>query len=151
MKYRKIVFVCTGNTCRSPMAEALLRDELKKRRIRWYQISSAGIEAQSGAPMSENARAVLTEAGIAFSPSFRARRVTKKTAENAYAVVCMTWKQMEHFGGASNVTCMYELTGREIPDPYGKGQDAYRATLCALKEGMPALIEALEIKDLSKK
>ena len=146
MKYKKIIFVCAGNTCRSPLAEAVLKEELKKQKIRWYKISSAGLRATAGAPMSENSKEVLTEAGIAFSPVFRARRLAPKMVDDAYAVVCMTWDQMKLFDGATNVTCMYELAGRDIPDPYGQSADVYRVTLRAIRECMPALIRKLEIK-----
>ena len=100
--------------------------------------------------MSENSKAVLTEAGVAFSPDFRARRLTQKMVEDAYAVVCMTWEQMKQFGGATNVTCMYELAGRDIPDPYGQSMEVYRATLRDIRECVPALIRKLEIKNQTK-
>lgn len=67
MKHKKIIFVCTGNTVALPMAEAALRQELKKRKDRWYQISSAGLRAQEGAPMADHAKVALFEAGIPFS------------------------------------------------------------------------------------
>ncbi len=147
MKHKKIIFVCTGNTCRSPMAEAVLKDELKQRKIRWYTISSAGLHAVPGASMSDNSKHVLQEAGIAYAPEFRARRITQKMVDDAYAVVCMTWEQMQQFNGATNVTCMYELSGKDIPDPYGQNIDAYRKTLHLICECMPAVIRKLEIKN----
>lgn len=127
------------------MAEAALKEELKKRKIRWFSVSSAGLRAEDGAPMSQNSRRALTEAGIPVPAQFKARRLTQKMVDEAYAVVCMTEDQVKYLGGAPNVTSMYALAGREIPDPYGQGQDVYRVTLRAIAESMPAIIRGLEI------
>ena len=143
MKHKKIVFVCTGNTCRSPMAEAVLKEELKKRKIRWYSVSSAGLRAEDGAPMSANSRLALREAGICVPDAFRARRLTPKMVSEAYAVVCMTEEQAKRLQGAPNVTSLYALAGREIPDPYGQSAEVYRATLRAITECMPSVIRRL--------
>ena len=59
MKHKKIVFVCSGNTCRSPMAEAAFRKELKRRKISWYRVQSAGVNAQEGAPMNPDRKSVV--------------------------------------------------------------------------------------------
>ena len=55
----RILFVCTGNTCRSPMAAALLRHRLGERA--GVEIASAGISAPAGSPASANAVAVMAE------------------------------------------------------------------------------------------
>ncbi len=147
MKHKKIIFVCTGNTCRSPMAEAVMKQTLKKQKIRWFTVLSAGLNAQPGSAMSVNSAAVLTEAHIPFSDKFTSRRLTPKMVEEAYAVVCMTESQRVSFGGKPNVTSFYELCGVEIPDPYGQSTEVYRAALQTIRACMPRLVKALRLEE----
>ena len=146
MKHKKIIFVCTGNTCRSPMAEAAFRAELKKRKIAWYTVQSMGLSAKAGTPMSQNAQAALKDAGIPFSAKFTSKPLTEKAVKGAYAVVCMTESHRAALGNLPNVTSMRALTGRDVPDPYGQGVEVYSRTLAAIMAGFGEIIEKLSIK-----
>ena len=141
MKHRKIIFVCTGNTCRSPMAEAALRQYLQKRRIGWYRVLSAGVAAEFGAPMSEHAKTALREAGIPFSEEFRSQKLSLGDLKEAHAVVCMTERIREMLADFPNVTSFPELCNVEIPDPYGREIEAYRVTLRHIRECLPRVAE----------
>lgn len=145
MKHKKILFVCTGNTCRSPMAEVALKAELKRRKIKWYTVQSAGLGAKDGDMMSENSRQALAEAKIPYSEEFCARQLTEKMLDEAYAVICMTEEQCCRLHGRPNVTSMLVLAGREIPDPYGQSIDVYRTTLRVIRECMSRVIKGLHI------
>ncbi len=123
------------------MAEAALKYELKKRKIRWYVVSSAGLSPHEGAPMSANAREALLEAGIPIPETHRAKKLTEKMISEAHAVICMTEFQRLSLGERRNVTSFYNVCVREIPDPYGQGIEVYRETLQAIRESLPEIIK----------
>ena len=124
----KIVFVCTGNTCRSPMAEIIMKNKLKSAGISKVRVSSAGVSAVDGEKMSKNSFDALKELG--YKPyGFKSKMITEKIVRTADIVVCMTDRHKLFFKGFKNVTTMDELAGLgNVPDPYGQGMDVYLKT-----------------------
>ena len=124
------------------MAEAAFRKELKRRKISWYTIQSAGVHAHEGTPMNPEAQQALTEAKIPYFQKFKSRLLTPQIVEEALAIICMTRDLCDEIPG-KNVMSIYELAGKEIPDPFGQGIDAYRATLRYIRECIPTIISRL--------
>ena len=138
---KKILFVCTGNTCRSPMAEAALRKELKRRKITGFTVSSAGIRAEVGGAISPNSAQSLAEAKIPVLKTFKPRQLTEKMVTEAQVVICMTQSHERALAKYPNVTSFPSLAGIDVPDPYGQSIDVYRVTLRKIRECLPLIIE----------
>ncbi len=140
MKRKKILFVCTGNTCRSPMAELILRYMIKQRKIKWWDVSSCGIHAEVGGCISENSRLALEETGIT-AENFTPKQLKQKYIESSVLVVTMTASQKQVLEGCGNVVCMRDICGFDIPDPYGCNLDVYRKTRDAIKTACKIIID----------
>lgn len=153
-----VLFVCSGNTCRSVMAEALLRRLLRDRGLAArgsgrpaVLVSSAGLNAVEGAPATEQTRQVLAERGIDLGVH-RARPLTASLVSEATWIVAMTRRIRDEIRRrypqkADRIVTLGELTGAgplDVPDPFGAPVERYRATADLLEELLPGLIRLLE-------
>jgi len=145
MKRKKITFVCTGNTCRSPMAEAILRAEIKRRKIKWWDVASCGISAEVGGSISPNSKTALEEINVSVK-NFKPRQLTQKQIESSTLVLTMTEQQRLILEECGNIRSVKEMCGFDIPDPYGCGLEVYRITRDALISVCNTIIEEYILK-----
>ena len=139
MKY--ILLVCTGNICRSPLAEVLLKRELEQRGADGISVSSAGTGAWEGAPTSEGAYLVALEHGLDLS-EHRAQLLTREVVKDSDLILTMARHhraRVQELGGQGRVHVIGEYVGRkgpeaEVADPFGSDLDVYRGTYEELDE-----------------
>lgn len=153
----RVCFVCTGNTCRSPMAAAVanhLANELRNalpEQVRGsvspsVEAISAGLAALEGDPITPNAVRALEEAGIQPIPdhdyrTHTAHRLPPEVAEQCDMIIGLSGSHvmglmMQFPGLAGRIAGM----PKEIPDPYGGDMDTYRKCLEEITAGVKALL-----------
>ncbi len=131
---RLLLFVCGGNTCRSPMAAAIAQAELAP--ANGVGVLSAGVSARPGEPMTREAGQVLDELGV-DAGRHRSRAVTPELIEAADAVWCMTRAQRDAVvamapHAAERTFCLDPKA--DVPDPVGQPLHVYRACAARLQE-----------------
>lgn len=123
MNEKLIIFVCTGNTCRSPMAEALFKANLTTDERSKIEVKSYGLSAFGGDSASENAIKIMCERNIDIS-AHRSTPLSQFAVDNADLIVTMT---DSHTNALLSVGVPNEkIITLNIPDPFGGGLDDYR-------------------------
>src|SRR5437762_205549 len=147
---KRILLVCTGNICRSPLAAALLERALVERGIEGIAVASAGTGAWDGAPVSEGAYLVGLERGLDLS-GHRARLLTRELVDGADLILTMARHhraRVDELGGEGHVFVLGEYAGREgdeaeVSDPFGGDLDVYRDTCVELEALLQTAVERI--------
>ncbi len=145
---RRVLLVCTGNICRSPLAEAIMHRVLHDRGINGVEVGSAGTGAWDGAPASEGAYLVGLERGLDLS-GHRAQLLTRELVEQADLILTMARHhraRVDELGGEGHVFVLGEYAGREgdeaeVSDPFGGDIDVYRDTCAELETLIAAAVD----------
>ncbi|MFH1067771.1 MAG: ribose 5-phosphate isomerase B [bacterium] len=146
---KRILFICTGNVCRSPMAEGLFRDLVKERKD--MEASSSGVCAMQGQAPSEYAIAVMKEIGLDIS-GFRSKSVTRDLVDKSDYIIVMTSGHLDtllmNYPFATDKVFLLRqfqkdvrFSERDVQDPIGLSRESYIRCRDQIRQALPALLD----------
>ena len=145
---KKVLFVCHGNICRSPMAEFIFKALVKARGLEGrYHIESAAVSTEEiGNPIYPPAKRCLSQHGVAFDPEKRARQVTPADYERFDLLICMDASNLrwirriipEDPEGKIRLMMSFAGSGRDVADPWYTGD--FEQTFQDVLEGCEAML-----------
>ena len=142
-----IICICTGNVCRSPMAERLLDKALRAAGLEKPEVHSAGVAAYDGNPATSYSIRAMNEIGVDIS-SHRSRYLTKKIIDEASLLLVMTQMHKyaieEEYGPVKTPIHLwreFRENEKQVADPYGADYDSYKHARDAIVEAVPDWVE----------
>ena len=157
----RILFVCTGNICRTPIAAAILQHFIRKEKLETIiDVESAGTWAMDGNPVSENTRRVCQEHGLDVA-HHRARHIDHFMVKEADLILCMAEQHKldlltiyPHF--RNKIFTLKEFMATEnhrtlsVDDPYGRNIMAYRKTFREIEQEIQRIWPELKARAQQK-
>ena len=146
---RNVLFVCTGNICRSPMAQGLFADLVRGRRD--IEVTSAGIGAVGGQPPSPHSVEVMAELGMDIR-NIRSKPLMAELVRRADFIFVMTYGHLDSmlllFPSAAEKTFLLRefetdlpVMEREVSDPIGQSRETYRECREQIRDALPRLLD----------
>ena len=140
----KVLFVCMGNTCRSPMLRCMFEDYLLRRGILDISVDCAGL-LNGGQAISADTVKVLKACGVACDENYLSKYCDKDLALEADFIICVADECKEilkkQYPSIRDIVSLFELCGESVNDPYEQGIDEYFKAYKTFEKALPKILE----------